>query len=436
MSTPATPPLISQLWRGLTRLGGMRLIEMVLGVVVASLLARTLGLERLGVYTVVMASLSLAAVPTQFGMPTVVMREVARAEANQDWAKLKGVVVLGYLVIAVFGVLIVSLFFVAQAILPSGTLTYAAELSAAWPLLFIISFTSMGNSVLCGLRKTATGYAPESVVRPALYVALLLGFENASAASLDVVSALQLQVVAASAGLVLSVALVGAFVPRQVWSHRMDISERTAWTASAIRHGLSQGLRVLQPETLILLLAALSTTETIGLFRVAQRGASLMAFITSTITVLVAPYIARLYAQDDQVRLQKLLTRCAQSMTGVSIAMVFAAILGGKLLLTLLFGVEYLPAYNALIVLTVGQLAIAFFGPAMTFLLMTGHDVMPMKGLFFGTLVCLAATALLLPVMPVLAPAWGQVAGSFALVGLLGVYIRRHVGLRPTAVGW
>ena len=90
--------------------------------------------------------------------------------------------------------------------------------------------------------------------------------------------------------------------------------------------------------------------------------------------MVVAPYAARLNAQGDQQKLQKLVRRTAQSAVAFALPVVVLLAVAGDRLLITLFGSEFAGAYWPLLILALGQLANAGFGATGMLLNMTGFE--------------------------------------------------------------
>ena len=70
---------------------GIRSVGMAFGFLVGIQLARGLGAAGYGVYGLAMAIISLITTPTEFGLPQLVMREVASAHVRSDWSLIRGI---------------------------------------------------------------------------------------------------------------------------------------------------------------------------------------------------------------------------------------------------------------------------------------------------------------------------------------------------------
>ena len=101
------------LLRGVLGSGVLKIFHTLLILATAILLARTLGPEGYGIYAFAYALATLIAIPAQMGLPTLVVREVARYQLKEEWGYLKGIlrfsnqVVLGLAALLIFGAMLV-----------------------------------------------------------------------------------------------------------------------------------------------------------------------------------------------------------------------------------------------------------------------------------------------------------------------------------------
>src|SRR5690606_41939833 len=77
--------------KAVTGSAGLRIAGMGFGFLVGVQLARGLGAEGYGTYGVAMSIIALLTVPTEFGLPQLLTREVASAQVRQDWARMRGI---------------------------------------------------------------------------------------------------------------------------------------------------------------------------------------------------------------------------------------------------------------------------------------------------------------------------------------------------------
>ncbi len=80
---------------------------------------------------------------------------------------------------------------------------------------------------------------------------------------------------------------------------------------------MSNGMRIVQPQILILLLSALSTVDAVGILRQAQRASALANFGSTAVNLTIGPHFASLHAKGDTARLQRLTAAAARIMTAI-----------------------------------------------------------------------------------------------------------------------
>ena len=74
----------SQFVRSTAGVGGLAGAELALGLFTAILLARELGATGLGTYSIALATAILVGLPVDFGLPNLVMREIAHSRTDPD----------------------------------------------------------------------------------------------------------------------------------------------------------------------------------------------------------------------------------------------------------------------------------------------------------------------------------------------------------------
>lgn len=336
-------------------------------------LARGLGAAGYGVYGVAMAVVSILGVPSQFGLPQLLTREVASANATHDWGRLKGVMVWSARV-ALFSSLIILLLMIAWLILAGPGLRSSLGKSLAMGALLVplIAFGAMSGAVLRGLLAVVFAQVPDGLVRPAVH-AMLLGFMALVGVALTPANAMGAGVAAAMIALATGGMLVLRHLPLEVRSttSRLTPSE---WRAAALPMAWTEGLRIVQGQAAILALGALASLAEVGQFRVAASIMTLMAFPISVINLVTAPHVSHLAAVGDDKRLRRMLAHAAMGMTVSLLLLALPFAIAGNWLITTVFGVEFDEANPIVLVLAVGMIANAVFGIGATALNMLGQQ--------------------------------------------------------------
>lgn len=365
--------LTEQLRRGGAGSLGAKCIEVCLGLLLAILLARLLGASGYGVYAFVFALASLASVPGLIGLPPLVVRETARGEIEGAWGVVRGVwcwanaVALGLsLLVFAAGLLALGLGSVQEQPLRD---TFFLGLF----LVPLLALAAIRSASLRGLRQVLAGIVPEQVVRPALMVLFLLGVMAWSSAELSPADAMGLMLVATLVAFLLGALLLRRYRPLAVATARPEIHGRT-WFRAAWPMGLTQGFQQLNRYADVILLGILAVAADVGVYRVAAQGALLVSLGLTALNMVIGPFFARLYANEERQELQKLARRTAQAALGLGIPAFVLFALYGEWLLVTLFGPEFAGSYWPLLILASGQLANAGFGATGMLLNMTGHE--------------------------------------------------------------
>lgn len=410
-----------------------KLAEACLGLLLAILLARLLGAPGYGVYAFVFALASLISVLTRMGVPSLVVRETARGEANGDWASVRGVwrwanaIALGLsLLVLAAGMLVLWLGWVTQQPLRE-------TLFVGFWLVPLLALVAIRSASLRGLRHVLAGIVPEQVLRPGLMVILLLVVMMWPGAGISPAGAIGLMLVCALIAFLVGAGLLRQYRPVAVMTARPIMYGR-AWFRAAWPMALTQGFEQLNRYADVILLGLLAAAIDVGVYRVGAQGAILVSLGLAALNMVVAPYFTRLHAEYEYQKLQKLTRRTAQAALAFGIPAMALFTLFGEWLLVTLFGTEFEGAYWPLLILAVGQLLNAGFGPAGMLLNMTGHerDVTRVVAVAAGLNV-----ALNLALIPILGVVGAALATSISLAFWnlwLWFLVRRRLDMRCSAI--
>ena len=371
-------------------------------------LARGLGVEGYGYYGIAMAVITIAGVPGEYGIPKLVTREVAAASASDDRPRMFGVLRFAdratWVLAALALLTAVLLAFFLSAERSSIVIT---AILLGLPIVPLAAFARSRGGALQGLHHVVLGQIPFNLVRPLLMALLLLGLFtwNPGAGAPE---AMALNVATAAAALVLSELWLRSRLPAERPARLTQASRQ--WLASCVPLTLARAIGVLHGQTIILVLGILATSADVGLFRIALSTMAVVGLPVMLMNQVVAPVLAKLYAEGDQGRLRKVCTRASQAMTAAVMALTLPLVLWGRPLIRAIFGEDYVPAYAALLLMCAAQIVSAAFGPNATLLTMTHHERRVTRAMTLGLLVNVALVA-------ALAPMWGVTGAALAGVG-------------------
>jgi O-antigen/teichoic acid export membrane protein len=157
---------------------------------------------------------------------------------------------------------------------------------------------------------------------------------------------------------------------------------------------MTDGMRTVQSEFSILLLGLLAVASDVGLFRIAVVTTSFCAAPLIVINWVAMPMIARLHAAGDGAQLQKIVTYSALAQTAGIILLSLPLLIAPAPLLGLAFGAGFEPAAAPLMIMVLGQIANAAFGPNIALLNMTHHEARVTRAMSIGMLLNLVTVLL------------------------------------------
>ena len=430
--------LRAQLFRGGVGSLSVKLASVLLGFVLAVILARTLGPEQYGVYGFVLTLVTLIAIPAQVGLPHLVVRETAKAGASQDWALMRGiwrwatryVAVTSLVLLLVVGA---GLYFAGQNL---SEARYQA-LIIALPLIPLIALGNIRGAALRGLRRVVLGQLPEKVIRTAVLILLALAFLTwgvGAGYEFTANTALGLYVAAAAVAFLMGAWLLWRARPEGVVHEPTRRTEGREWQRAVLPLALISGVQVLNSHVDVLFLGLLRSDEEVGLYRVVIQLGNLVIFGLTAINMVLHPHISRLHQQGNRETLQRMVTNSARVILLLALPPVVLFVFFGEWVLILAFGQDYTSAHVALAILALGQLVNAGMGSVGALLNMTGHERDTMRGMLMALALNVALNLLLIPLFGIEGAALAT-AMTFATWNVfLWRLVWKRLGIKSTAI--
>jgi len=406
----------------------LKFIGMLLSLGGAALLARLLRPAQYGAYSFALSTITLLALPVQFGLPQLIIREVAKYQLLGDWPLLRGLLLRANQFVAVLSVAVGGLLF--AALLLSGRYASVVDIPTfIWAafLLPFIALSQIRGAVLQGLRHVVQGQIPESVIRPGLFMALIFLWSLVS--PLRSWSAMALQVGAAIAAFAVGLALLVRYIPAEV-KHAKAAFENRTWLRSIIPLSMTDALQVINVQADLILLGFFTSATAVGLYRAAALIAYQISVGLAITNMVLGPYFARLYYAKDTAGLQKIVTQSVRLVWVIAIPVTIACILSGREIIALVFGKAYVDGATSLAILAIGQMVNGVTGPGTLLLNMTGHERDVTRVILLTALINVLVNLLLIPKFGILGAA---MTTTFALlVGniWLTLLLKRRLGIR------
>src|SRR5690606_30870858 len=258
-------------------------------------LARALGAEGYGIYGVAMSIIAMLTIPTEFGVPQLLTREVAAAQAVGDVGSIRAAIRWGRRMVlttsvVVAGVLLTWLWATGKG----GASPLGRTLIAGLVMVPLVAVSNLQSASLRGLQHIVKGQIPDTLLRPALYSGLLAAV-SLSAASNSPHVAMALGAIAAGGSCLLGTVLLWRALPPGRSSTTQGAPQSRRWFRSAFPMALTEGMRVLQSHIVVVMLGILSTAAMVGYYRVATSASLFIALVVTIFNVVAAPLISKLY---------------------------------------------------------------------------------------------------------------------------------------------
>ena len=164
----------------------------------------------------------------------------------------------------------------------------------------------------------------------------------------------------------------------------------------------------------ILMLGAFTNASTVGLYHPAARTAGLLQALLASFLSIYSPMIAQFHAKSDQKNMSgsyKLVSRWLLTFS-IPVALIFL-VYPKKVML--LFGAEYLPSANILMVLTAATFIHAILGAAQSTLSMTGHTRLVLWNAIGAFVINIILNIILIPNYGMIGAAWATLISLFVI---------------------
>mgnify|MGYP006159846843 CR=1 FL=1 len=337
-----------------------------------ALLARWVGMEFLGIYSIANSVMLISEVLGKMGLETGVMRFVSRLNPKSDSEKIQKVVSSAIKMTTVFSliimvVLILSSRFIAEQLLKGSPLLTSVIIVFSIVIPFN-SLTLLSAFATQGFKRLKYKTLVTQFLNPTILLcSMMICFWFISTESALMVP----MVVTGIIGFIVMVTVlkkVSGITNNQIINAKFD----SALLKFSYPLMFVTILQTFMHWMDILMLGYFTDATTVGLYHPAARTAGLLQTLLLSFISIYAPMAAQFHAEgnkDELMKTYKLVSRwlliCAIPISAIFI------IYPGKVLL--LFGPEFLPSANILVILTGATFIQAILGASGPTLSMTGH---------------------------------------------------------------
>lgn len=393
-------------------------------------LARVLGPREFGVYSYVMAVVTVLAYCSALGLDSALMRFVPSYSRTGSWGFVAGVIRYAERTAILTGLLLAAC---GALILLTATARYGPEfrvpLMLGLALAPVLALVLIRSAVARSFGEVVTAVAADRCIRDGGLL-ILLGL-------CLLVSVPALSASTAMAATLLSSLVTLVLVSRAVRRHRPPnlreqdpAFDRTAWRRASLPFLVIVAAESLMNRSGSLVFGSAGHATEAGVFALCWNLAMLVTLPKSAVNTLFIPTIAELYAGREFDKLRRIVSVSALWMLLGAGALGIVVWLASDMLLAL-YGPAFAKAGPCVTVMILGNILVAGMGSQIYILTMTGREGQAALLAALGTVVSLGSSIALIPWFGLLGSAWAS-AGSLLLWNLaMAAVIWRHLGQLP-----
>ncbi|MGH1355085.1 MAG: polysaccharide biosynthesis C-terminal domain-containing protein [Thalassovita sp.] len=412
----------------------LRVIGLALTLGTSVLLARVMGAEGLGTYTLAFAAISLLGFPALMGLPSLVVRETAQSRAVSDWARLRGVWAWSTGRVVLVSAVITVISAIGVYALPILADTARPVFLLGIPLIPLIALSQVRASALNGLGYVVWGQLPEMLIRPALLVLFVMGGYLLLDLDLTPKMVMGLHLTAAAIAFVVGAVLLIRARPAELLQSTKRHTDPT-WSRAVWTLALIAGAQSITANADFLMLGWWQTPAQVGIYKVATSGASLTVTGLSILAMITNRRFAELHKTQDKRALARLAAYTAVLGFAAAIPVLVVFSIWGESILSLVFGSVFAGGAVSMLILTSGQVLSAFFGACVGLLNMTGNENFAMRGVLISALLNVLLNLMLIPRFGIEGAAAATLISTVTWNLLLWRSVRRHVGVDCSVFG-
>lgn len=431
-------PKEQSLRRQLIRAGSagvmLRVLSVLAGLVSSVALARMLGPQQYGIYAFVLAILAILSIPMQVGLPTLVLRVTAQSTALSEWPTLRGIWSWAAGVVLAGSAVVIGLFLI-WVTFAANTLTEAqrAALLIGLAQAPLLAAGQVRSAALRGFKRIWLAGLPEDVLRPVMLAMLVLCagvfFYNGNVTAQ---TAMGLAVVAALLSFLLGTVFLWRSRPRALVESTARQFEHRRWLRSIFSLSLIAGVSIIMQNVDILMLAFMRSDVEVGEYRVAVSIATLALFGWVVIDIVIKPYLAEAYANNDRDRLQMFAQYAVVTASIFAITLLPLLWIFGDNLITAFYGPQYVNSFAPLLFLITARSISTGFGLNGSLLTMSGYENKILVPVLAAALLNALLNFFLIPIYGTTGAAISTGASHILYSGAQWVQVRRHLKIESS----
>lgn len=374
-----------------------------------ALLARLVGVQYLGIYSLGNSITNIAGVISKAGTDVGLMRYISRRDIIKDRESIKNDIRSTLKMGLVFSIIIM----LAQIMLSRWLVENVFEASSLLRIVLIVYALSIPFTALMTIATFATqGFQllkykvfVEYILNPTVLIVSMIFMYFAFSSELAIILPTLLTGIA-------GFTVANYFLKKIAGVNILNIGN-IRFNREILTYSLPIMFTMILGTLLhwmdIIMLGYFTNIETVGLYHPAVRTAGLQQSILIAFAGIFAPMFSRYSAQNDFIgmhHIYKLVTRWI--LTLVIPILILILLFSTKIML--LFGADFIQSAGVLCILTLGTSIFAIFGVSSTALVVSGYQKLNLVNALTATILNICLNIILIPKYGIMGAAWATLS--------------------------
>ncbi|HEY2722929.1 MAG TPA: polysaccharide biosynthesis C-terminal domain-containing protein [Chitinophagaceae bacterium] len=405
--------------------------SLLLGFVSNYVLIRFAGVSDYGSYVYIFNLLYLLLNFCIIGTDTLLIKKISVYDVAGSHGGLKGIIFFG-MIAAICGSIVISI--ISEIVVTHTKLIRRVEdfnwLVLSVSSLLMLSITAVSQASLQGLKKIISSHFPEKILKP-LVIIIMVGVVFFIQKKVSVNNLVGINLAAMALTLVITFGFLMRAIGGKLKTIRPKL-ELSNWTYSALSFFFIGMLYVLNSRIDIFILGLFRGNDEISVYNIALKISDTVSFGLVTVNFVLAPVIARLFANNGMMELQRIMRRAAEMVLFFSLPVLVGIIFLRHQALGF-FKVDFFNGSTALLILGAGQLINVVFGSVGTLLMMTGNQKFSIYALILSTVLNIIFNITLTPKYGIIGTSIATAASLAMWNVLMYFFARRKLKIETTA---
>ncbi|WP_133493126.1 polysaccharide biosynthesis C-terminal domain-containing protein [Alcanivorax sp. 24] len=374
----------------------IKLAGAALSFISTAFLSRSLSVQEFGFYSVVVSTITFILIPTQLGLPVLVIREAASAKVNNNYERIHHLIIFCQRIL----ILLAALLLLAScfaALFDKKITSWLGQQDVIIIIMAILgmSWLSIASAQIRGYSYVLIGQLPDVVFRPLFFVLIWAG-------ALVVLDQLTYHIaffvlfLSSALSCLLARIMLGMISKRNKNRDRPK-RPRGGWWPYIMPLAILSGAQVINGQIDIVMIGLFRPIEEVANYRISVQMAVMISFGLHALTAMSAPIITTLYKEANFYGLRKYVFQISIMNLSISLPIFIIFVVWGESLIVSFFGGGYSEAFTPLVILALSQLIHTTIGPVTTLMNMLGNEKWSMKVIVFSSVLNVVLNLVLVP---------------------------------------